>query len=45
MLASPLMMGSAEVVLGKTGILMQLPGFRDPELAIILPFLENKKFQ
>lgn len=37
------MMGSAEVVFGKTGILMQLPGLCDPELAIILPFLENIK--
>lgn len=43
MLASPLMMGRAEVVFGKAGIAIQLPGLHDPELAIILPFLENIK--
>lgn len=43
MLASALTMGRAEVVFGKAGILIQLPGLRDPDLAIILPFLENIK--
>lgn len=37
------MMQSAEAVFGKTGILIQLPGLCDPELAMILPFLENIK--
>lgn len=35
------MIESAETVFGKTGILIQLPGFCNPELAIMLPFLET----
>lgn len=41
MMLIPVMTESAEVVFGKTGILTQLPGLRDTELAIILLFLEN----
>lgn len=41
MMAIPVMIESAETVFGKTGISIQLPGLCDPELAIMLPFLET----
>lgn len=41
MMALPVMIESAETVFGKTEILIQLPGLCDPELAVVLPFMES----
>lgn len=40
-MAIPIMTESAETVFGKIGILIQLSGLCDPELAVVLPFVES----
>ena len=44
MMVLPVMIESAETVFGKTGILIQLPGLCDTELAVVLPLVESLSY-